>query len=88
MPSVSRAKPVDVARPDLRARAPFTVGLIAAHGTVKLTYNGETELVFEVSASGMYFKAGAYTQSNPSKGDEPPAIGQVVIYALHVTHSG
>ena len=66
----------------------FTVGLIAAHGTVKLTYNGETKSVFEVSASGMYFKAGAYTQSNPSKGDEPPAIRQVVIYALHVTHSG
>jgi hypothetical protein len=65
----------------------FAVGLVAAHGTVRVTYNGETKLVFEVSTSGMYFKAGAYTQSNPSKGDEPPAIGQVVIYALHVTHS-
>jgi hypothetical protein len=37
-------------------------------------------------ASGCYFKASAYTQSNTSKGDEPTAYGEVIIYDLSVTH--
>jgi poly(beta-D-mannuronate) lyase len=37
-------------------------------------------------ASGCYFKAGVYTQSNPEKGDEPTAYGEVIIYDLSVTH--
>lgn len=33
-----------------------------------------------------YFKAGAYVQSNPDRGDDPDTVGQVKISALTVTH--
>jgi hypothetical protein len=33
-----------------------------------------------------YFKAGAYTQSNTSKGDAADAYGEVIIRSLQVTH--
>jgi hypothetical protein len=66
----------------------FKITLKAAAGRIKVAYNDQTILVFDDNASGMYFKAGTYTQSNPSKGDEPPAAGQVIIYRLVVTHSG
>lgn len=39
------------------------------------------------TSSGLYFKAGCYTQSNTSRGDKADAYGQVVIYSLAVTHS-
>jgi hypothetical protein len=68
--------------------ARFTVSLTAEAGQVRVAYNGTPKLVFTVRASGMYFKAGAYTQSNPSKGDQPDDYGQVVIFALQVTHRG
>ncbi|MBL8993880.1 MAG: polysaccharide lyase family 7 protein, partial [Spirochaetia bacterium] len=35
---------------------------------------------------GCYFKAGCYTQSNPSKGDDPNDYGRVVIRSLKVFH--
>jgi poly(beta-D-mannuronate) lyase len=36
---------------------------------------------------GCYFKAGAYTQSNPSKGDKVDAYSEVWIYKVDVTHT-
>jgi hypothetical protein len=66
----------------------FTITLTAEGGRISVAYNGVTKLVFDVGASGLYFKAGAYTQSNPDKGDVPPAAGQVIIYDIQVTHSG
>jgi hypothetical protein len=66
---------------------PFTLTLKASGGQITVAYNGRTVLTFSNDTSGCYFKAGAYTQSNPSKGDEPDAYGQVVIYNLTVSHT-
>jgi hypothetical protein len=68
--------------------ARYTVTLTAANGQISVAYNGVTKLVFTTSRSGLYFKAGAYTQSNPAQGDAPTSFGQVVIYALQVAHTG
>ena len=66
----------------------FTVRIRAANGRVGIYYQDLTTPKVDVSrdATGCYFKAGAYTQSNPSRGDAPTAYGEVVIYALSVTH--
>jgi poly(beta-D-mannuronate) lyase len=60
----------------------------AADGAVDIYYQDLTTPKVSVprEATGCYFKAGAYTQSNPSRGDAPTAYGEVVIYALSVTH--
>lgn len=42
---------------------------------------------YKKTGSGLYFKAGCYTQSNVSKGDKADAYGEVDVYALTVTHS-
>src|ERR1051326_2414254 len=64
----------------------FTVKFVARNGGVECYYNGSYIYTYHVSASGCYFKAGCYTQSNTSKGDAPTAYGEVVIYKLSVTH--
>jgi poly(beta-D-mannuronate) lyase len=64
----------------------FTVKFIAATGGIQVWYNGRFIYTYNVSATGCYFKAGCYTQSNTSRGDLPSAYGQVVIYNLSVTH--
>jgi hypothetical protein len=65
----------------------FRIQLKVAAGRIKVVYNGVTMLVLDDTGSGMYFKAGDYTQSNLSKGDVAPAAGQVIIYRLVVTHT-
>ena len=40
-----------------------------------------------LKGSGWYFKAGCYTQSNPTTGDDPTDYGQVIIYDLSVAHT-
>jgi poly(beta-D-mannuronate) lyase len=62
----------------------FTVKFVAANGGIAVYYNGRYIYTHSVSESGLYFKAGCYTQSNPSHGDQPTAYGQVVIYGLSV----
>jgi poly(beta-D-mannuronate) lyase len=66
----------------------FTIKIVAENGAVQVYYNDMNTPKVDVSrdASGCYFKAGAYTQSNPSKGDEPTAYGEVIVYDLSVTH--
>jgi poly(beta-D-mannuronate) lyase len=66
----------------------YTVTLTAANGQIRVAYDGVTKLVFTTSRSGLYFKAGAYTQSNTTAGDASSAAGQVVIYALKAAHTG
>jgi hypothetical protein len=63
----------------------FTVKFSAHDGGVDCYYNARYIYTYPVSASGCYFKAGCYTQSNPSKGDAPTAYGEVVIHGLSVT---
>ena len=67
---------------------PMTVKLVASGGHVQIFYNDLTtpSVDVAVSASGCYFKAGAYTQSNQSKGDAPEAAGEVVIHSLDLSH--
>lgn len=64
----------------------FTVKFVAQNGGVECHYNGNYIYTYATSASGCYFKAGCYTQSNTSKGDLPTAYGEVVIYGVSVTH--
>jgi poly(beta-D-mannuronate) lyase len=65
----------------------FKITLKVRDGRIKVAFNDRTMLTLDETGSGMYFKAGAYTQSNPSKGDVAPAAGQVIIYKLAVTHT-
>jgi hypothetical protein len=65
----------------------FEVRIVAADSKVKVYYNGKLKATINKSGSGWYFKSGSYLQSNTSKGDKPTAAGEVVIYALKVTHS-
>jgi Alginate lyase len=67
---------------------PFTLTISASGGQVRLSVDGQLRATESTSQSGLYFKAGAYTQSNPAHGDAPDAIGVVTISALSVTHGG
>lgn len=64
----------------------FTVKFVARAGCVECHYNGQYISKYIVSASGCYFKAGCYTQSNTSKGDAATAYGEVIIYDVSVKH--
>ncbi|QDU92872.1 polysaccharide lyase family 7 protein [Lignipirellula cremea] len=61
---------------------PFDLRISVRNGVVEVAYNGQQKLQWKVDRSGCYFKAGCYTQSNPSRGDAADASGEVVIYAL------
>lgn len=65
----------------------FDVQISASNGRIRVLYNGSQKAEYTRSGSGYYFKAGCYTQSNPSKGDNPNDFGQVVIYGLQVSHT-
>lgn len=67
---------------------PFDLKILAGGGEVMVWFDGELKMRWPVAKSGCYFKAGCYTQSNASKGDEPSAFGEVVLYALKVEHAG
>lgn len=66
---------------------PYDLRITAAGGRVQVDYNGVRAADIPLAGDGWYFKAGTYTQSNPSRGDAPDAVGQVVIYALDVQHT-
>jgi hypothetical protein len=66
----------------------FTVRIEVAAGHIRVFYENLVTPVVDIErdTDGCYFKAGAYTQSNPEQGDDPDAYGEVVIYDLTVTH--
>ncbi|MGN0818983.1 MAG: polysaccharide lyase family 7 protein [Christensenellaceae bacterium] len=64
----------------------FTVKFVAGNNGVMCYYNGKHVYTHSVNASGCFFKAGVYTQSNLSKGDKAGAYGQTVVYSLCVEH--
>ena len=72
--------------PDYRLGTPYDIEIVAAAHSVQVSYNGNPKAELPLSGSTWYFKAGAYVQSNPSKGDASGAAGQVIIYALEVDH--
>ncbi|WDQ15197.1 polysaccharide lyase family 7 protein [Rhodopirellula sp. P2] len=62
----------------------FDLKIQAGQGHVRVFYNGEPKMDWEVSRDGCYFKAGCYTQSNLKKGDAADSFGEVVIDQLRV----
>jgi Alginate lyase len=72
--------------PEYRLGTPYDIEIVAANNSVQVAYNGEQKADLPLAGSTWYFKAGAYVQSNPEKGDTASAAGQVIIYSLEVTH--
>ena len=70
----------------------FTVRVEASGGEIRVYYNGSQAPndTLTRAGGGMYFKAGAYTQSNCTRETATPCgegnFGEVVIYALKVDH--
>lgn len=58
----------------------------AGDGHIKVWHNDELAMTWKASRKSCYFKAGCYTQSNPSKGDAAESFGEVVLYRLQVEH--
>lgn len=67
---------------------PYTIGIEAEGGVVRVSYNGEERVQVTRAHSGCYFKTGAYLQTNTSAdyGDEPDALGAVVLYDVQLLH--
>ncbi|MCA9661336.1 MAG: polysaccharide lyase family 7 protein, partial [Myxococcales bacterium] len=76
--------------PDYALGTEFTVRIHAEGGMIDVYYDDLDAPAVSVAAdaSGCYFKAGVYTQSNPDKGDSPDAYGEVEVTALTVVHAG
>lgn len=66
---------------------PFDLRVTASAKGIEIFYNGALAAEVPATGSGWYFKAGAYLQSNPERGDDPDTVGEVVIYSLDVEHS-
>jgi hypothetical protein len=73
--------------PDYQLGTPYDLRIVAADGRITVFYDGEQAAVIERSGSSWYWKVGAYTQSNPERGDAPDALGEVVVYSLSLEHS-
>jgi len=71
---------------DYRLGTPFDLQIEAGRGHVRVFYNGEQKLDWQVVRRGCYFKAGCYTQSNARKGDTADDYGEVVIHRLELTN--
>jgi hypothetical protein len=65
---------------------PYDLEIVAAGGRVQVAYNGAVLADIPKRGSGWYFKSGSYVQSNLIQGDDPGAVGEVVLYALEVSH--
>lgn len=64
----------------------FSVEIKVKSNLITVAYNGKQKLDMKFKGSGLYFKSGVYTQSNPSKGDKEGAYGEVAVYELVVKH--
>jgi hypothetical protein len=67
---------------------PYDLRIEATAGRIDVYYNGAHAAGVALAGDDWYFKTGSYLQSNVSKGDAADAIGQVVVYALRVSHTG
>lgn len=65
----------------------FDMQIRASRGYADVFYNGVHKVHHRLDATGCYFKAGCYVQSNTSTGDSPSAFGQVEISRLALSHS-
>ena len=73
--------------PDYQLGTPYDLRIVAADGRITVFYDGEQRAEIERSGSSWYWKVGAYTQSNPERGDDPDALGEVVVYSLRIEHT-
>jgi len=68
---------------------PFEAKYVVSGGVIRAYYNGQLVATINKAFSGAYFKAGAYTQANC--GNSSPCTsanyGEVLVYALKVTHT-
>jgi poly(beta-D-mannuronate) lyase len=66
----------------------YTLKIVASGGKIEIYYNDMSSPKVTVSSrtSGCYFKAGAYIQTNDSRGEPAGSYGEVVIYDLKLTH--
>jgi hypothetical protein len=71
---------------DYQLGMPYDLRIVAADGLITVFYDGERAAVIERSGSSWYWKVGAYTQSNPERGDDPDAVGEVIVYSLSIEH--
>lgn len=71
---------------DYRLGTPFTLTIDVVDGEARVTYDGKTSVTVDVEDPGCYFKAGAYLQTSPDRGDEKDAVGAVRIDSLEVRH--
>jgi hypothetical protein len=65
----------------------FRVKIVSSDGVVKVWHNDRLKGELPISGDGSYFKAGAYVNSNTSKGADSSDVGQVVIYGLRINHT-
>jgi hypothetical protein len=72
---------------DYQLGTPYDLRIVAADGRITVFYDGEQRAEIERSGSSWYWKVGAYTQSNPERGDDPDALGEVVVYSLRIEHT-
>ena len=64
----------------------FSIMIIADNGRIRIFYDQQQVMEWEIEKDGLYFKAGCYTQSNTEKGDDPESYGEVEIRKLYITH--
>ena len=62
----------------------YKVKIVAEKGRIIVFYNGVEKTNIAKKGSDYYFKAGCYTQSNTSKGDDANAYGEAIIFGLIV----
>jgi alginate lyase len=74
--------------PDYQLGTPYDLRIVAEDGRVVVFYNGKQAAELPLNGSSWYYKVGAYTQSNPAKGDKAGAAGEVVVYDLAIDHGG
>jgi poly(beta-D-mannuronate) lyase len=82
-------KPTTFLDSDYVLGTPYTLSVTATQGVMGVAYScGTTSNVLRapLERAGCYFKAGCYTQSNPSRGDSPTSFGQTMLTALGVIH--
>ena len=72
--------------PVYRLGTPYDLRVVAENGRITVFYNGEQRAEIERSGSSWYWKIGAYTQSNPERGEDADAEGVVVVYSLSIEH--
>ncbi len=65
---------------------PVRLKVEAGGGSIRVWCDDRLAMTWETRAEGCYFKAGCYTQSNPSKGDRGQSAGTVLISQLRVSH--